>query len=64
LRVRIVPGWCVTAELLLLGERLYIAPTALLIGGAKELTQLVVDLLYHLVVVIQAFNQLVVGVLL
>jgi len=47
-----------------LGERLYIAPTALLIGGAKELTQLVVDLLYHLVVVIQAFNQLVVGVLL
>jgi len=43
LRVRIVPGWCVTAETVVAGRSI-VAPTALLIGGAKELTQLVVDL--------------------
>jgi len=37
LRVRIVPGWCVTAEAVVAGRSI-VAPTALLIGGAKELT--------------------------
>jgi len=37
LRVRIVPGWSVTPEAVVAGRSI-VAPTALLIGGAMELT--------------------------